>query len=313
MKNMFLFSGQGSQYPAMGKEILESNPEFSCIYDTASEILGFDLKKICFESDEQTLSRTIYSQPAIMATSLLCFETARKNGIEFCGVGGHSLGEYAAMVASGVCSFEDGFKIIKARAEAMEKASHETDGTMAAILKLTPQEVEAVCLDTDGYVEPVNYNSPVQTVIAGERKAVEKACEKFRELKARVMPLKVSAAFHSKLMKNAAEEFMKNIEGMKFNSPENGIHFYSNFSGDEFSDFQSMPEYLKAHMHSPVRFTSEVRNMRTAEFDVFIELGPGKVLSGLVKKTLPDSYVYNIEDNASLEKCLAGLKEKELG
>jgi len=107
MKNMFLFSGQGSQYPMMGKELLESNPEFSFIYDTASEILGFDLKKICFESDEKTLARTIYSQPAIMATSLLCFETARKNGIEFCGVGGHSLGEYAAMVASGVCTLEN--------------------------------------------------------------------------------------------------------------------------------------------------------------------------------------------------------------
>ena len=310
MKNMFLFSGQGSQYPMMGKELLESNPEFSYIYDTASEILGFDLKKICFESDEQTLARTIYSQPAIMATSLLCFETARKNGIEFCGVGGHSLGEYAAMVASGVCTLENGFKLIKARSEAMEKASHETDGTMAAILKLTPQEVEGVCLDVDGYVEPVNYNSPVQTVIAGERKAVEQACEKFKELKARVMPLKVSAAFHSKLMKNAAEEFFKNIQEIEFSFPKDGIHFYSNFTGDEFFEFQFMHEYLRTHIYSPVRFTNEVRNMRTAEFNTFVELGPGKVLSGLVKKILPDSHIYNIEDNASLEKCLAGFKER---
>lgn len=304
MKNMFLFSGQGSQYPMMGKELLESNPEFSTIYEAASDILGFDLKKICFESDAQTLSRTIYSQPAIMATSLLCFNVALKNGISFEGVGGHSLGEYAAMVASEVVSLENGFKIIKARSEAMEKAAQNTDGSMAAILKLTPLEVEAVCRDVDGYVVAVNYNSPVQTVIAGERKAVEEACEKFRELKARVMPLKVSAAFHSQLMNDAAEEFYNEIQDIEFNMPKKGVQYFSNVTGDAFVDFLFAPEVLKRHMVSPVLFTNELRNMRTNEFKIFIELGPGKVLTGLVKKTLPDAHAYNIEDNASLQAFL---------
>lgn len=304
MKNMFLFSGQGSQYPMMGKELLESNPEFSTIYEAASDILGFDLKKICFESDAQTLSRTIYSQPAIMATSLLCFKTALKNGITFDGVGGHSLGEYAAMVASEVVSLENGFKIIKARSQAMEKAAQNTDGSMAAILKLPPLEVEAVCHDVDGYVVAVNYNSPVQTVIAGETKAVEEACEKFKERKARVMPLKVSAAFHSDLMKDAAEEFYNEIQDIEFNMPKKGIQYFSNVTGDEFVDFIFAPEMLQRHMVSPVLFTNELRNMRINEFKVFIELGPGKVLTGLVKKTLPDAHAYNIEDNASLQAFL---------
>ena len=304
MKNMFLFAGQGSQYPMMGKELLDSNPEFNSMYEMASDILGFDLKKICFEADAETLSKTIYSQPAIMITSLLCFEVARKNGIKFQGVGGHSLGEYAAMVAAEMVTPEDGFRVIKARSEAMEKAAQNTDGSMAAILKLTPQEVENVCLDIDGYVEAVNYNSPVQTVIAGERSAVEKACERFKELKARVMPLKVSAAFHSELMKDAAEEFRANIENIEFNEPKEGIHYFSNVTGDEFFDFIFMKQLLKKHMVSPVRFTNELRNMRINEFKTFIELGPGKVLTGLVKKTLPDAHAYNIENNETLNAFL---------
>ncbi len=303
MKQMFLFAGQGSQYSMMGKELLESNPEFSYIYDTASEILGFDLKKICFESDEATLGRTVYSQPAIMATSLLCFEVAKKNGIEFSGVAGHSLGEYAAMVASGVVSLEDGFKVIKARSEAMEKAAQNTDGSMAAILKLTAEKVEEVCKEVDGYVVPVNYNSPIQTVIAGEKSAVEKASEKFKELKARVMPLKVAAAFHSELMKDASEEFYENIKNIEFKAP-NGIQYFSNVTGEEIKDFSSMKEILKQHMVSPVRFTKELASISADGYTSFVELGPNKVLTGLVKKTLSDVEAYNIENTETLNAFL---------
>lgn len=304
MKQIFLFAGQGSQYPMMGKELLESNPEFSFIYDTASDILGFDLKKICFEADEATLSKTINSQPAIMATSLLCFEVAKKNNISFEGVAGHSLGEYAAMTASGIVTLEDGFKVIKARAEAMEKAAQNTEGSMAAILKLTPEQVEEVCRETEGYVVPVNYNSPIQTVIAGEKTAVEKASEKFKSLKARVMPLKVAAAFHSELMKEASEEFFENISSIEFKAPDNNIMYFSNVTGNQLTDFSSIKEILKQHMVSPVRFTSELADMQSKGFDTFVELGPGKVLTGLVKKTLSDAQAYNIENNETLEAFL---------
>lgn len=298
----FLFSGQGSQYTGMGKELLEANPEFSFIYDKASEILGYDLKKVTFEGTEEELSQTCNSQPAIMAVSLLCFEVAKKNGIEFGAVAGHSLGEYAAMVASGILSLEDGFKVIKARAATMDKAGKETEGAMYAVMKMTAEEIEEVCKSVDGYVVPVNYNSSVQTVIAGEKKAAEKAAEIFAEKGARAVPLKVSAAFHSKLMEGAAKEFYEAIKDVKFNTPS--VPFYSNVTGAELSDFSDMPSLLAKHMVSPVRFTSELAAMSNAGIDTFIELGPNKVLTGLVKKTLKGANAMNIEDSKTLAKAL---------
>lgn len=300
---VFLFSGQGSQYPQMGKELLDANPEFSYIYDTASEILGYDLKKICFEADDSELSKTINSQPAIMATSLLCFEAAKKNGLTFDAVAGHSLGEYAAMVASGMLSLQDGFTVIKARAIAMDKAANANSGAMCAVLKLTAEQVEEVCSTIDGYVVPVNYNSPAQTVIAGEKSAVDAAIAKFTEMGARTMPLKVASAFHSKLMQSAADEFYDEIKNIKFNVPN--VKFYSNVLGAELTDFSDMPSLLAKHIVSPVKFTSELNEMQNAGFDTFIELGPNKVLTGLVKKTLTGVNAYNIENIATLENALA--------
>ncbi len=290
----FLFSGQGSQFPGMGKNILEANPEFEYIYEKASDILGFDLKKVTFESTEEELARTCNSQPAIMAMSLLCFEAAKKNGIEYGAVAGHSLGEYAAMVASEMLSLEDGFRVIKARATAMDKAGKETDGAMYAVMKISAEEIEKVCAQTEGYVVPVNYNSPVQTVIAGEKAACEKAAAAFAEMKARAVPLKVSAAFHSKLMEGASKEFYEAIKDVKFNQPS--VAFYSNVTGEELKDFSDMPSLLAKHMVSPVLFTSELDAMSKAGFDKFIELGPNKVLTGLVKKTLKDAEAKTIED-----------------
>ena len=184
--NIILFAGQGAQYAGMGKDIFEKYPEAAAIMKTGSEILGYDLEKVCFDESFTELSRTVYAQPAIMAMELMCFEAAKKNGLKFDAVAGHSLGEYAAFVASGMLSLEDGFRVIKARAEAFDKVASTTDGKMAAILKLTADQVREVCESVDGYVVPVNYNSPAQTVIAAESAAVDKACEKFSELKARV-------------------------------------------------------------------------------------------------------------------------------
>lgn len=298
----FLFSGQGSQYSGMGKELLESNPEFSFIYDKASEILGYDLKKVTFEGTEEELAQTCNSQPAIMAMSLLCFETAKKNGISFDAAAGHSLGEYAAMTAMGMLSLEDGFRVIKARAAAMDRAGRETQGAMYAIMKMTPEEIEAVCEEVSGYVVPVNYNSPVQTVIAGEKEAADKAAEVFAQKGARAVPLKVSAAFHSKLMEGASKEFYEAIKDITFNEPS--VPFYSNVTGQELTDFSDMPSLLAKHMISPVRFTSELNAMSSAGIDKFIELGPNKVLTGLVKKTLKGSNAVNIENLKTLESAL---------
>ncbi|MEE7581814.1 MAG: ACP S-malonyltransferase [Oscillospiraceae bacterium] len=300
--NAFLFAGQGSQYVGMGKALLEANPEFSYLYDTASEVLGKDMKDICFNSELEELSKTVNSQPAIMLTSLLCFEVAKKNGITFDGVAGHSLGEYASMVASGMLSLEDGFKVIKARAEAMDKAK---GGLMYAILKASVEDITKVCQDTDGYVVPVNYNSPVQTVIAGEDDAVLKAVDTLTSMKARCVKLNVSSAFHSDIMKPCAEEFYNSIKDVEFKNPT--IKFYSNVLGKELTDFSDMPSLLKQHMISAVHFTDELNCMANDGFDTFIELGPNKVLTGLVKKTLKGATALNIEDLATLESTCQAL------
>lgn len=300
--NAFLFAGQGSQYVGMGKALLEANPEFSYLYDTASEVLGKDMKDICFNSELEELSKTVNSQPAIMLTSLLCFEVAKKNGITFDGVAGHSLGEYASMVASGMLSLEDGFKVIKARAEAMDKAK---GGLMYAILKVSVEDITKVCQDTEGYVVPVNYNSPVQTVIAGENDAVLKAVDTLTSMKARCVKLNVSSAFHSDIMKPCAEEFYNSIKDVEFKNPT--IKFYSNVLGKELTDFSDMPSLLKQHMISAVHFTDELNCMANDGFDTFIELGPNKVLTGLVKKTLKGATALNIEDLATLESTCQAL------
>ena len=300
--NAFLFAGQGSQYVGMGKALLEANPEFGYLYDTASEVLGKDMKDICFNSELEELSKTVNSQPAIMLTSLLCFEVAKKNGITFNGVAGHSLGEYASMVASGMLSLEDGFKVIKARAEAMDKAK---GGLMYAILKATVEDITKVCQDTEGYVVPVNYNSPVQTVIAGENDAVLKAVDTLTSMKARCVKLNVSSAFHSDIMKPCAEEFYNSIKDVEFRNPT--IKFYSNVLGKELTDFSDMPSLLKQHMISAVHFTDELSCMANDGFDTFIELGPNKVLTGLVKKTLKGATALNIEDLTTLESTCQAL------
>lgn len=307
MKTVFLFSGQGSQYLKMGQDLLNDNQEFNSIYDTAEKVLGYSLRDIVFGEDDEKLKRTIYSQPAIMATSLIAFEVARKNGIEFEAVAGHSLGEYASMVVSGMLPLEDGFKVISARAEAMEKCSEKHKGKMVAVMKLPAEKIEEICKKVDGYVVPVNYNSPAQTVIAGEESAIADAVELLSGSGARCIALNVASAFHSEIMKEASEEFYEKIKDVQFNVPS--VKFYSNVLGAELKDFSDMPSLLAKHIVSPVKFTSEMAEMEKDGFDTFIELGPNKVLTGLVKKNLKNIVALNIEDNATLEKALEELKK----
>ena len=301
-KNMFLFSGQGAQYVGMAKEFYDKYEGAKAVFETANAILGYDLADVCFNGPDTELNKTINSQPAIMACSLCAYEAAKAEGITFDGVAGHSLGEYAAMVVAGVVTIEDGFKLIKARAQAMQKAAETNSGSMYAIIGLDAAEVEKVCDETEGYVVPVNYNSTVQTVIAGESDACERAAAKFAEMKKKAIKLNVASAFHSKLMQSAADEFVEAAKAVTFNAPT--VEFYSNVLGTKLEDFSDMPTLLAKHIVSPVKFTSELAQMDNAGYENYIELGPNKVLTGLVKKTLKGKNAVNVENIATLEKAL---------
>lgn len=299
-KRCFLFSGQGSQYPGMGQELLENDSSLEVVFETGSRILGYDLKEACFTYTAEELARTEVSQPAILAVSLLAFESVKKKGILPDMVAGHSLGEYAAMVASGMLSLEDGFRVIKARAHAMGSCAEKHPGAMCAVMGMQPEEIAEFCDQVDGFVTPVNFNSLVQTVIAGETESVEQAVALFTEQGKKAVKLAVSAAFHTPLMQEAADEFQAAIADVPFRAPE--VSFYSNTTGKELTDFSDMPGYLAKHLVSPVYFVKELQNLQAAGAGVFVECGPGKVLTGLVKRTLEGVSAQNVENVRGLEK-----------
>lgn len=308
-KTAIIFSGQSSQYTGMGSELLSLFPNLGYIYEVGSEVLGFDLKQACFFADEDKLKQTELAQPAIFATSILSYETVKSLGIKPHMVAGHSLGEYAAMVASEMLSLEDGFKILKARAAAMSRcaAAQAAPSAMCAVMGALPEEIKAVCDSVSGYVLPVNFNSAAQTVIAGEEAAVLSAMEQFTQIGKRTVKLAVSAAFHSKLMQSAADEFVEVIKDFKFSPPN--VDFYSNLYGKKLTDFSDMVTYLCKHLVSPVLFTAEQQAMRDAGAELFIECGPNKVLTGLVKKTLTGVTALNVENEKSFSKLKETLKD----
>lgn len=289
----------------MGKELYERSNAVRRLFEEGNDILGFDLAQLCFESDIASLSQTQHAQPAIFAVSLAAYTLLRDEAElddSHVMLAGHSLGEYGALTAAGVWSIENGFRIIRTRAQAMSAC---TGGTMLAVLGSDEATVERVCSETQGMVLPVNYNAPQQTVIAGEKAAVLAAGEAFAAMGLRTAQLNVSGAFHTPMMQPAAAALANAASDIPFGQPK--IPFYSNVTGARLTQFDNLPEYLRIHMTSPVRFTHQLSSISADGADVFIEVGPGKVVSGLVKRTLKGVKPVNIEDAGSLKKALASL------
>ena len=278
----YIFPGQGSQFPGMGKNLFESSTLAKERFIQANEILGFDITKTMFGDDSEALKETRVTQPAIFLHSTILSEVM-SNRIQPEMVSGHSLGEFSALVASGVLSFKDGLSLVKERAMAMQSACDQFPGTMAAILGLEDKVVESVCKDTTGVVIAANYNCPGQIVISGSKKAIDNACISLKEAGAkRALVLPVGGAFHSPLMEPAKERLASVIENTIFDQPKCAV--YQNVCATGVIDANELKANLIAQLTAPVLWTQTIKKMISDGATHFTEVGPGKVLQGLIKK-----------------------------
>lgn len=281
MKKAYVFPGQGSQFPGMAKELYDGNAKGKELLEKANDILGFRITDIMFEGTPDDLKATRVTQPAIFLHSVVlakCYEGFRPDM-----VAGHSLGEFSALAAAEAISFEDALRLVYIRATQMQLCCEKVPGTMAAIVGLPDEMVEEICSSCEGIVIPANYNCGGQVVISGEKTAVEQACEKAKaEGAKRALPLAVGGAFHSPLMEPARVELGKAIEETTIVTPVCPI--YQNVSAQAVTDPQTIKKNLLAQLTSPVRWTQSVRNMLADGADYFMEIGPGTVLQGLVKR-----------------------------
>lgn len=304
-KVAFVFPGQGSQYVGMGKDLYDLYPEARQVYDIADSLLGLPVSKLCFEGPEEELRLTANTQPALFTTSIACLRLLEKHGIRADVTAGHSIGEYAALVAARSMSFEQGIRLVRRRAEFMQEAGKRCPGTMAAVIGLEADDVLAVCMRADdvGIVDVANYNSPGQVVISGEVKAVEAASEYAKEAGARkIIPLNVSGAFHSRLMSYAVEKLAVELNHAHFDDA--AIPVVANVTADHVRDADDIRNALERQIAGSVRWEASVRRMLDEGVDLFVEVGPGKVLAGLIKRIAESVEVHSVGDAASLGEFL---------
>ncbi|MDR0947436.1 MAG: ACP S-malonyltransferase [Ruminococcus sp.] len=282
-KTVFLFPGQGSAYAGMGQDILQKAHDIAkSVFETASEILGYNLFHVTENAEK--LAHTRYAQPAIAAVSVISAKIRQQRGETCEAVAGHSLGEYPAMQFSGIITLEGMFELLKIRGEAMESAAEAQKGVMYAVMGADIFTIEKICADTPGLVVPANFNSAAQTVIAGLSEPCETAAQKLSAEGAKTIKLAVAGAFHTELMKSAADTMLEAAKRFTFKTPE--IPFYSNLTGARLYDFSDFAQKIADHITSPVRFKQELESLYSDGFTNYLEAAPGKVLTGCVKKTL---------------------------
>lgn len=313
-KIAFVFPGQGSQTVGMAKELAEKFPEVMAYFTKADEVLNDDLSQTIFEGPQEKLTLTVNAQPALLTTSIAILDLFKKSGIQADYVAGHSLGEYTSLVAAGTLSFEEGVYAVRKRGEFMEKAVPNGEGTMAAVLGLDREKLSAVTAEIDQTGSPVslaNLNCPGQIVISGSRKGVELAGEKAKEAGAkRVIPLEVSGPFHSSLMKPASSQLQEVLDGL--NMQDAKIPVVANVTAEPMTSASEIKGKLIEQLYSPVLWEDSVQTMINLGVDTFIEIGPGKVLSGLIKKINKTVKTYSISDEASCQSVMDALKEETI-
>ncbi|RTZ61192.1 MAG: [acyl-carrier-protein] S-malonyltransferase [Gammaproteobacteria bacterium] len=297
----FVFPGQGSQYAGMGKDFYGNFPSAKEVFQRANEALGFDLTKVIFEGGDE-LNKTVNTQPAILTVSFAIYTVLKELYPELKPtlVAGHSLGEYTALLSAGVLEFEDAVKLVRYRAQYMQSAVPEGEGGMAAVIGISPEEVAKLCQEVEGIVEPVNFNSPIQTVVAGQAKAVKELVKLAKSRKIKAIPLKVSVPSHSSLMKEAAEKFKEKLEEVSFKDAQ--IPVVQNYTAKAHTEAQEIKENLYLQLFNPVRWVESVEFMHSQGVDTFIEIGPKNVLTKLITQIVPSVKALNVEKVEDLEK-----------
>ncbi|MEW6108717.1 MAG: ACP S-malonyltransferase [Nitrospirota bacterium] len=304
MKIAFVFPGQGSQYVGMGKDLWNNFEEVRSLYKEASDILDYDVAELSFNGPQEELNKTFRTQPCILTASIAAYVVMFSKGYSPYVMAGHSLGEYSAIVAAGVLPFREAVKLTEKRGLFMQEAVPEGEGLMAAIIGLSRNKVDDICLSVEsGYVSPANYNSPGQIVIAGEKQAVDDAMKLAKIAGAkRVLPLAVSAPSHCTLMVEASNRLAELLNTIDFRDPD--VPVVNNADAMFLTNAEKIKLSLIKQLNSPLLWEDSIRNMVESGMDTFIEVGPGRVLSGLIKRIEPAVKIFNVEDTKSLKQTL---------